>query len=275
MSEECDGIRIPATCVERFDRGTKLMAESAAKIDTIAESVAKMHVVILGNGTPEKGMAYRLCQIEETCAARTQRSKRITERAWELVAGVVIGVILMMMAGCASAAGDISKQATEVIRRSALVTQAHRDARESIEQAQATKGMPEPSKALLGAATGHIDAAEGHNEAIAVAARKVQSSIPRIEDKAGPLGEFFGDAFVVVKMVIGVIIVIACAILGLWVIRKFGYLLPRATRDEAKLARAVLSDTDPTTAREYVAARRAADPQLNAAMQNTRPPPTA
>ena len=199
-------------------------------------------------------------------------------RVWEIIAGVIVGVVLAMaVGGCASASRDAQRRLAEVTRRTALIAQEHQNARQSLDAARATDGMPEPAIVHLDAVVGHLDAADGHNSAIGDSARRAQTDLAGVEDRKGVIGEFFGEAGVIIKLVLGTVVVVALALIGLWAVRRFGFLLPRAKREEAVMARAVLDDGDDTTVREYVAMRRATDKQFNAAMGKAkpRPPPAA
>jgi len=282
MSErKCNPMTIPLHCAKAFSEISgdikELRAVTLEAIKRVEQQTTKTNGSVTELFARTEANAKDIAVLDT--GATTAAADRKTWGDWRrtIAASVIIGIIMLLIGlsagGCASSAGDISKQASEVVRLSALVTQAHRNALESVEKAKATVGVPDAAIVHLEAATGEINTASGHNTAMADAARKVQARIPKIEDKASALGEFFGEAFVIVKMILGVVFVVAILFLGLWVIRRFGYLLPKAKRDEAQLARAVLSDDDPTTAREYVAARRASDPQLNTAMQKIRPPP--
>jgi len=278
---KCNPMTIPLHCANAFSEISgdikELRAVTLEAIKRVEQQTTKTNGSVTELFARTEANAKDIAVLDT--GATTAAADRKTWGDWRrtIAASVIIGIIMLLIGlsagGCASSAGDISKQASEVVRLSALVTQAHRNALESVEKAKATVGVPDAAIVHLEAATGEINTASGHNTAMADAARKVQARIPKIEDKASALGEFFGEAFTIVKMVLGVVFVVAFAILGLWIIRRFGYLLPKAKRDEAQLARAVLSDDDPTTAREYVAARRASDPQLNTAMQKIRPPP--
>lgn len=278
---KCNPMTIPLHCANAFSEISgdikELRAVTLEAIKRVEQQTTKTNGSVTELFARTEANAKDIAVLDT--GATTAAADRKTWGDWRrtIAASVIIGIIMLLIGlsagGCASSAGDISKQASEVVRLSALVTQAHRNALESVEKAKATVGVPDAAIVHLEAATGEINTASGHNTAMADAARKVQARIPKIEDKASALGEFFGEAFTIVKMVLGVVFVVAFAILGLWIIRRFGYLLPKAKRDEAQLASAVLSDDDPTTAREYVAARRASDPQLNTAMQKIRPPP--
>jgi len=186
---------------------------------------------------------------------------------------VVLAMLSAMLAGCTSATKTVQRELSATQALVSLAREEVQNARTKTERIQRGNETPEPVKVALTPVVAHLDAAEGHIDAIGESVSKAQAVVPDLEDRGNWLTDLFGEAGTIIKLVIGTVLVVALAFLGLWAIRRFGYLLPRAKRDEATLARAVLADDDPTTAREYIAARRAADAQLNIAMASSRPPP--
>ena len=272
MPDECDGTKMPMECVQRFEHGAEVMAKSAAHIESMGTQVNTMHTLLTGNGSPETGVVYRLKTLEQAADDAGETRGKWQDRLWGLAVGVLLVALTWSLAGCASATKTVQRELSAVQGSVALARESVQNARTKAQQVKTTEPTP-AAISLLGGIVSDCDTAEGHLNDIGEAASKAQAVVPDLEDRGNWLTETFGEMGVIIKLVVGTVLVVALAFIGLWAIRRFGYLLPRAKRDEAKLAKAVLAEADPTTAREYIAARRASDPQLNAAMAKQRPPP--
>ena len=274
MPDQCEPGRMPIACVEKFEMGVRAMTEAADAIRTVGAKVDTVCVLLTGNGAPETGMVFRVKSLEMAAEDAGKARGKWKDRLWCLATGALLVALAWSLAGCIP---STEKTADHLVRAQASLTAA----RESIQAAQTetarligSEEAPEPVKAGLHVVAGHQTAAQGHIDDVVSHASAVQKELPNLDDKPGWFANLTGDVSDVIQVIAGTVIIVILFVVGVWLIRRFGYLLPRRAKDEAELAKAALDENSPTTARELIALRRATDPNFNAAMRKARPPPT-
>ena len=97
MNEQEQCATIPRECAERFERGSKVMAEVSTKIDAIDTKVDAMHRVLLGNGDPAKGVAFRVASLETRASGLDKAKAGNISRLWELAVAVAAGGAMLLL----------------------------------------------------------------------------------------------------------------------------------------------------------------------------------
>lgn len=169
---------------------------------------------------------------------------------------------LAALAGCASASGRIADSAT-AIRANAESSRARFDRI----GAGAATGQPDPL--AIGA-----DAKAGAHEQgeIIRATEEVVRALPGIRDLEPWWAKLVAWALVALS-VLGIALLLWMTGIGAFVKRVLaglGLFIPAKVRTEASLAAAVIDESDPTQARELVAARRASDPVFDEAFRRAK-----
>ena len=217
---ECDGTSIPAACVDRFERGIKIMAQSAAQIVTIGSKVDTMHTLLAGNGEPDRGLMYRLAAIEQAAEAVVNTRRRWRDRAWEVTAGVAIGVmgtlivggILAMMSGCVPASKRLAASLTEGQAAIAKVRESVQAARTGVERVIDDPTTADGTKVALKPVVIHLEAADdacGNVHKVLATAQTASAGLKDVESAWMPMVK---TAAIVLGMGIVLILLWKCGV---------------------------------------------------------------
>lgn len=87
MPARCQNTSLPRPCAEKFEE----ISRSLGKLDRMAEDIAVLRRTVVGNGSAEDSLTYRVGLLEaDTRHARSAKT-RWAERVWRLcVAGGLI-----------------------------------------------------------------------------------------------------------------------------------------------------------------------------------------
>ena len=167
-------------------------------------------------------------------------------------------VLVLLLAGC-SATREIASGAVD-IRANAESSKS----RFAVIGAESASPAPDVVRIAHESASG-ID----EQDAIIAATERIVSAIPGVQDTT-PWWAVLLTRVIAFLAALGAVAVAWYLGLGSLVSRllwSIGLCLPRRTRDDAALARAMLDPGLPEGPREYVAARRAGDPAFDAAFR--------
>ena len=97
MIEQKQCTTIQRECAKRFEHGAKAMSAAASKLDAVGEKVDAMHRVLLGNGDPAKGVAFRVASLETRASGLDKAKAGNISRLWELAVAVAAGGAMLML----------------------------------------------------------------------------------------------------------------------------------------------------------------------------------
>ena len=178
----------------------------------------------------------------------------LERRIWLLIGIVCATVLLLSVTGC-SPTTQIAKASTGITE--AAVSSKNRFAIIYDEsQAQA------PDIVLI---AGEAQGGLGDQDRILSYATKIQHALPSVEDEM-PYWMSFIQYGVIVAGILGVAWILWYTGIGSLIKRLIGF-IPKAKKREANLAAAVMNDASPATMREFIAARRASDPEFDKAYE--------
>ena len=236
-------------------------------VERIGKTVDGIDLLLRGNG--QTGLVTRVDRLEQS----RKGWGRWREKLWA-VALLAIGAILAcVLGGCISPAKQLASRLADAQQGVVSARQSVQDARSGAEAALGTLEASHEAKPLLTDVLSDLDAADGHLARVAKTATGAQTALTGVEDKGNWFTNMTGDAGDVIKLALGAIVVVGLCIVGLWLFRRFGYLLPRKVKTEAQMWAKVRDENDPMTARELESMRREAEPLLNVAAKRIRPPP--
>ena len=173
---------------------------------------------------------------------------------------VLAAILAIVLAGC-SATREIASGAVD-IRANAESSKG----RFAVIGAESASPAPDVARIAQESASGI-----GEQDAIIAATERIVSAIPGVQDTT-PWWAVLLTRVIAFLAALGAVAVAWYLGIGTLLSRllwSIGLCLPRRTRDDAALARAMLDPERAEGPREYVAARRAADPAFDAAFKRT------
>lgn len=178
----------------------------------------------------------------------------LERRLWLAIVLLSLSTAALLLVGC-SPTTQIAKASTGITE--AAVSSKNRFAVIYDEsQAQA------PDVVLI---AGEAQGGLGDQDRILSYATKIQHALPSVEDEM-PYWMSFIQYGVIVAGILGVAWILWYTGIGSLIKRLIGF-IPKAKKQEADLAAAVMSDASPATMREFIAARRASDPEFDKAYE--------
>lgn len=169
-------------------------------------------------------------------------------------------LVVLLLAGC-SPSRQIATAATDINEKAA----SSRD-RFAVIEAEAT--APTPNLPLI--AEQAVGGQEEQKEILLLTGH-IHKVLPGVEDKV-PEWVYLLEYIAIGLSILAVAWILWNTGIGTLIKRLIGFIPPPKRRD-AVMARSMLDPGSPVTVREYVAARRAEDPEFNRAYERTRPRP--
>lgn len=169
-------------------------------------------------------------------------------------------LVVLLLAGCspskqiAVAATDINEAASSSRKRFAII---------EAETTAPTPNLPLIAEQAVGG--------QEEQEEILLLTGDIHKVLPGVEDKV-PEWIYLVEYLAIAVIVIGVGWILWNTGIGTLIKRLIGF-VPSPKRREASMAHLLLDEKSPVSTREYIAARRAEDPEFNRAYERTRPRP--
>jgi len=88
MPPKCHTTSVPRPCAEKFEE----ISRSLGSLDRMAEDLAVLRRAVVGNGSTERSLTYRLGRLEDAADFTRSAKARWAERIWRLC--IALGLVV-------------------------------------------------------------------------------------------------------------------------------------------------------------------------------------